>query len=342
MTTAQLKNVIEEEIRTNEYDLTRYLPQGFIPKIMAKTGCTKSSVNRCIAIIRRQTTSVKFKTSKRKKPSNTKTGASAIVEKYLNNHKEYDLSKRLPSGTTFKIAEAIGMPQEKVANAISIIKHRRGLRSRQKVIAIKKPTTNCLVDMFHPLNVERQAPNLNRISSDKILHALMNDIPKGGSGLLIGTPTPFATSPNPKNNLLLTDELEIAVVLRLTCDVDPTIVVGNSISPDKADMKGHFWKNNNSTNTSDVIVDRVDRDSYTRYITKMVEQHSLTKVVLVTSGVWSCAYAARKKYDQEFNFKDPSHYLTSVYPNLHILAMVKFHNIFKVHHLHNGEERIIE
>lgn len=337
--------IIKNNVESNDYDLSKYLPRGFIPKMMEKTGRKKSLINACLATLRKQA-DIRIKQTKltlvvpTRKVSYIHTGVTKIVEQYLKDH-NYNLTKRLKFGEKDKIAHALGIESKKVRNAIQIIKHKNGIRV-QKSKSIKKPSVNNLVQKFKGFDIIRRSPNQNRISSDNILKALMNDIPKGGAGMMIGTPTPFAISTNPKNDLLLTDELEIAIALRLTCGVVPSIVVGNLVSPDKAKVKGLFWKNINSTNNSDITVGRVDRDSYTYHVTKMAEEHSLAKVVLITSGVWSCSKPTQMKYGHDFNFKSPSMFLSGIYPNLHILAMVMHGNLFKVHYVHNGKETIIE
>lgn len=334
--------MLQKEISTMGYDLSKYLPRGFIPKMMKKTGRKKSTINQSIHRFRNEMkiVSARSKKPRPKKPDCRKTGTSTIVEKYIEDN-GYDLTRRLSLGSIDKIASGVAIERKKVKNAISVIKRKNGLRV-QTGNNVKRPAVNNLVEIFEPFNVEKQSPNQNKICSDRILYALMDDIPKGGAGLLIGTSTPFATSPTPKNNLLLTDELDIAVLLRMTCKHLPRIVVGNLISPKKAEIKGLFWRNINSTSNCEISVQPVDRDSYTQQITALAEEHSLVKVVLMGGGVWSCSEPSRRKYKQEFNFKSPSLYLSTVYPNLHILAMVMHGNLFKVHYIHNGNDIILD
>ena len=283
------------------------------------------------------------KPTKKQIPSQS---SSEIVKSYFKKSEEYDLTKGLPYGAVIKISKELNLPKKEVTNTILSIRRGLSVNINRKSESISKPTTNRLVKIFEKFGVERQAPNQNRSSSNKIIHALEHLIPAGGAGLLIGTPTPFATSPRANNNLLLTDEFEIAIALKMKCQYLPTIVVGNLISPEKATIKGEFWKSNNSTCNCDVIVDLVNRDSYTRYVTQVAEKHPLSKVVLVTSGVWKCCHRIHKKYGFNFDFQAPSKYLTSIYPNLHILAMVMGDRRrpfqFDVHYLHNGEDIVIE
>jgi len=268
------------------------------------------------------------------------TETQQMVAKVIKTN-NYDLTKRLPIGVLDHIVIKTGLQKNRVKTAILSIKRKNGIRI-QKRKNIEKPQTNILVKKFQKFNVERLLPNQNKVSSEKILRTLIK-LPLGGAGMIIGTSTPFAVSPNCKNNLLLTDELDIAIGLKMTCAHLPRIVVGNLISPEKAKIKGMFWKSINSTCNCDVIVDRVDRDSYTHHVTKLSENHSIAKVVLITSGVWSCCAPIKKKYGHDFNFQSPSLYLSSIYDNLHILAMVMYgQGCFKVHYVHRGNETVIK
>ena len=252
-----------------------------------------------------------------------------------------NIGERLPRKTVPMLAEHYGVSKNHIRYALKAIKKDTGVVGRMESSELKKEKDNEFVTMFRTLNIVRQMPNANRASSTKIIDTLQNRIPHGGAGLLIGTPTPFAVSDYCKNNELLTDELEIAIALNMTTDknIVPTIVVGNLISPEKAQVKGQLWLKNNSTGSWPIIVGRVDRNSYTKHVVTMVEKHHLTKVVLVTSGVWNCSKPTWNKYHQDFDFKSPSEYLVTEYPNLHIIAMVMNNGmVFNVKHLHNGTE----
>jgi len=332
---AETAKVIEQEIIANGYNLHKRFPPGFIPTLIEKTGDNRNRISYLIAKMRKQ----KNYTCANIKNDFLPGSNSYIVKQYLSSN-NYDLTKRLPSGSIDEIVRSTGLTKSQVKNAIHIIKRKNGLRII-KTSSIKKSPTNNLVKLFKKFGIERQSPNQNRIASDTILKHLMT-IPFGGIGLLIGTATPFAVSNTSNNDLLLTDELDIAITLRTTCHfTPPVIVIGNLISPEKAKLKGEFWRNNNSTCNSKIIVGPVDRDYYTMHITRLVEKHSLVKVVLMTSGVWKFSKPSRKKYGHDFNFRSPSLALTKIYPNLHILALVMSANIFKVHHVNKGIETVL-
>jgi len=343
VSTTVAQKMLEFEIETNGYELNKYLPRGFIPKMMEQTGRTRNVISYCLGNIRKKLGVIKLEpatTSEPKLNTNfTRNGLSLIVEKYLNDN-NYNLTKRLPLGSLEQIAKDLKLKKTQVQDSLKVVKKRKGIQVRNSN-TITKPSVNNLVRVFKNFGVERKSPNRNRISSDIICRTLIHDIPNGGVSMMIGTATPFAISPNPKNNCLLTDELEIAAILRHTCDKDPIIIVGNLISPEKAEIKGKFWKNINTTCNCDIIVDRVDRDSFTNHVTKLAEPNLPAKVVLVTSGVWSCCKPTRRKYGYDFNYQSPSLYLSTVYPNLHILAMVMHANIFKVHYINNGKEIVL-
>ena len=252
--------------------------------------------------------------------------------------------KRIPKGTIKNLASTYGVSKNHMRYIFKKTREESGIVTIKKYDMLEKEKNNRLVQMVRELNVIRQLPNQNRNASSTIIDALHNRLPYGGAALFIGTPTPFAVSDNKKNNVLLTDELEVGISLNLTTDKDkkPTIVIGNLISPERAYVKGQMWLHNNTTHTWPIIVDAVDRNSYTKYIVKMVEQFGFLKVVLMTSGVWCCCKSSESKYEQDFNFKSPSEYLTKEYPNLHILAMTMWKGRqFKIIHLHNGKQTIL-
>lgn len=337
------QEMLEFEIEANGYNLNKYLPRGFIPQMMEQTGRTRNVISYCLGNIRTKLGVIKLiprpKSEPKLKGNFTRTGLCVIVEGYLDAH-NYNLTKRFPNGSLDQIAKDLSIDKNQLKDSLKVIKKKKGIMLRKTNTVIKPPVNN-LVEVFTQFKIERKSPNQNRISSDIMCRALVHDIPKGGVSMMIGTATPFAISPNPKNNCLLTDELDIASTLRFTCDKDPIIIVGNLISPEKAETKGKFWKNINSTCNSVVIVGRVDRDSFTRHVTNLAEPNLLAKVVLITSGVWPCSKPTRRKYGYDFNYQAPSLYLSTVYPNLHILAMVMHGNLFKVHYVHNGKETVL-
>ena len=161
--------------------------------------------------------------------------------------------------------------------------------------------------------------------------------------MIIGTPTAFCVSLKATNNMLLIDNMEVATALKFTTDILPTIVIGDLIDPVKANKKAADWRSNNTTANFTIIVDGVDRNGFSYYVTNFATQHIISKVILMTSGVWSCCPETSKKYGGlDFNFKTPSEYLTSKFRNLHILAMVGNGptDQFSIHHLHDGETKV--
>lgn len=338
-------------------DVKKQLPPGTVPKLMENLpGCKRHDINNSIQIIRRSAIAkeaIKIMNSQSHNvdiPEPTTTFRKSYqsidpdIQKKAMDIIQSFLGQRLPKGTIDKFSSQYGISIHHARYLFKRTRKQMGILIKKQDETLKKEKGNKLVTMVRSLDVIRKLPNQNRYASSTIINALQNELPPGGSGLFIGTPTPFAVSDNTKNNCLLTDELEVAIALNMTTSpsIKPTIVIGNLITPDRAQIKGQMWLNNNSTNDWPIIVAPVDRNAYLRYIVRMVEQHSLTKVVLMTSGIWECCKKSRKKYGHDFNFKSPSEYLISVYPNLHILAMVMVNgNQFKILHLHNGKVKTL-
>ena len=109
-------------------------------------------------------------------------------------------------------------------------------------------------------NITRDSPNKERTACDKIIQLINNELPRGGASMIIGTPIAFCVSRMSSNNMLLTDNMEVAVALKFTTDVLPTIVIGDLIDPVKAHKKSADWRSNNSTSNFTIIVDGVDRN----------------------------------------------------------------------------------
>jgi len=281
-------------------------------------------------------------TAKKRKNIKKKKSVSSSIVKLLEA-KGLVLTDRISTAIINEIATEINRRPTTVRNAIYTARKKISF-TRIPNEKLKRETKNDLVSMVRTLNIIRKMPNQNRASSTKIINALHYKLPLGGAALLTGTPTPVAVSDNPKNNCLLTDELEIAASLNVTTDPDikPEIIIGDLVSPDKSHMKGQLWLRNNTTNSWPISVGPVDRNSLTRHIVRLAEKHSLLKVVLVTSGVWDCCSSTQKKYGHDFNFRSPCEYLVSVYPNLHILTMklVNGHQ-FQVLYLNNKGTEIL-
>lgn len=333
-------------------DVTKQLPPGTIPKLMDNfPGCKKHDMNNSVQIVRGWALSKKavalMRSQPQTPPDKTIRKNYQLIDPDLQQ-KVIDIiqtfsGQRLPKGTIDKFSKQHGISIHHARYIFKRTRKQMGILIKKQDETLKREKENKLVIMVRSLNVIRKLPNQNRHASTTIVKGLQN-LPPGGSGLFIGTPTPFAVSDNTKNNCLLTDELEVAIALNMTTSpsIKPTIIIGDLITPERAHIKGQLWLNNNSTNDWPIIVAPVDRNAYLRYIVKMVEQHSLTKVVLMTSGIWECCKKTREKYGHDFNFKSPSEYLISVYPNLHILAMVMVNgNQFKILHLHNGTQTVL-
>jgi hypothetical protein len=183
----------------------------------------------------------------------------------------------------------------------------------------------------------RKMPNLEEGCCNKFIQILKHNIPIGGGGMIIGTPTAFCASEHQSNNELLTDNLKVAIVLELVTDTIPTIVIGNAINQQKANIKAMHWKNNNATSDYNVYVDIVDKYGYFQYVSEFAKRNPFAKVLLMTSGQWGFCRKSQEKYEGwDFNFKEPSEYLVKKYRGLHILAMIG--RSLNVLHLHQDKQ----
>jgi len=258
------------------------------------------------------------------------------------NRRNYDLKKRLPYGFVFEMAKQTGKSTANVQKTIQVIRASKGIvvQKKKKIILSRENGfhSSCLDNNFI-----RSSPSKEAFACKLIIKQL-RILPEGGAGMLIGTPTPFCISHHPKyNKHILDDNLEVAHILKYTTD-HLTIVIGNGIDKAKAEAKADLWKRLFSFSNADIKIESVNRDSYTRLLTIMSERNSLCKIVLMTSGSWGQSKKILDKYNWiDTNFKTPSEYLTSIYPNLHILAMtVGAGYIFGVKYLHNGINKNVE
>jgi len=252
-----------------------------------------------------------------------------IVDKYLDN--------RLPKGTIDQLASKHNVSKGQIKYLLKKIKVERGIFCKTPKGKIEGDF-GFFYDALMNHNITRKLANHNRVSSTKMRNALQFKIPHGGSGLIAGTQTPFAASDNRRNNMILTDELEVAIAMDMFTDETPKIIQGNSVSPVKAHKKALMWERNNSTSHFNIEVGPVDSVGLTQHIVTMVEKHPLTKVALITGGQYQCCESTWKKYKQNFDFKTPCERLTAYYPMLHIMVMVFTGRNFKVLYLHNGKQ----
>lgn len=267
------------------------------------------------------------------------------VEKVINE-KNYDLKEQLPVGLASDLANNLGVPCYDITYIIHHMRKRRGIRVKKHYITKKTSITDIQTHLLEK-ELFRNAPNKEVGACETIVNALLDELPRGGVGMMIGTPTTFCASDKMNNNMIITDNLEVAIMLKATTRFPLKIVIGNAINPEKAKLKAIHWRSNNSTNNSDIKLDRVDRNSFTRHVTALAKRYSLCKVILMTSGVWSYCKNTQKKYEKyniDMNYETPSKILTAKYKNLHILAMTTEPNVlgFCVRYLHNGKNEIIK
>jgi hypothetical protein len=337
--TKQVENYINE----NNLDLSKRLPHGTREVIAKKLNMNPSKVMLALRYIRTTTGTV----------TDLKRGSSKYehIIKYIKEN-NIDLSKRLKYGAVEAIASELMLPKLNVKYCISILRKRKHfLADPIKHHSVEKSRTpevifssNMINDVCREAKLTRDNPNAEKEACDGIIKCLKS-IPGGGAGMIIGTPTAFCVSDSSKNNMLLTDNLKVAIALELTTDIVPMLIIGTGVDKLKANIKQHHWKNNNATSAYTTILDVVDRDSFTHHVSIFANKHPFAKVILMTSGCWIGSNKTNKKWGLELNFKTPSEYLSTKFPNLHIIAMTTVnidkraggHFRYKIHHLHRGK-----
>lgn len=261
-----------------------------------------------------------------------------ILSSYLLEH-SHDLSD-LPYGFAPQASKDLDINVTSIRYAIKRLRKERGIiKNPPKEISIDRTTDiqDCLLS-----NGLIRSSNKEGIACDIIIQTLLKRIPWGGSGMLIGTPTAFCASPHQTNKRIITDNYAVALALQWTTIHPLEIVVGNAIDEEKAKLKASHWKSIDMLNPK-VTLDIVDRDSFSYYVTKFALKSEVSKVILLTSGPWSCSRSTMKKRGLESKFDSPSQFLTKKFRNLHILAMCMDRNGmgFHVKYLHNCNEEII-
>jgi len=250
-------------------------------------------------------------------------------------------NKKVSSDVINELTNKLGIERKSVISKIHALR-KKTAGVNTKADRVHKSSVTDFYKICHKYDITRKSPNKERDACNKIIKVI-NDLPKGGAGMLIGTPTSFCISKNTKNKLLLTDNMEVATTMIHSTNVPTSIVVGNAINPTRAKVKATHWKSNNSTYKCSVLLDIVDQVSYTYYVTQLAETNPLAKVILMTSGLWGFCKESQEKYEGfNFDFKTPSEYLTSKYSNLHIVAMVGGAptESFKIHYLNNGNTTV--
>ena len=314
-------------------DLTKRFDSGTYQIIADAIGLSYKQVKACVRVIRKQ------------KGIGTGQGdKSASIRKCIKET-GVDITKRLDKGTKEAIADLTGATVQQVTNIISTMRKHTKRHIYTKVPAVQPPSRNfpnTFVDYCVENNLTRANPNSEREACNGLCKIILNELPRGGVGMIIGTPTAFCASCHERHKLFLTDNLKVAHMLDMTTDHPPIIVIGNAVDPVKAELKAFHWLNNNTTNHFTIETGIVDKISYTHHITKLAEKHDLCKVILMGSGVWTgSTYSEHKWKGFDFDFRSPSEYLITRYKNLHIVAMTllggehgNFHYIIK--HLYHG------
>ena len=327
------KEKVSDYLTEKNFDLSKRFEKGTFQTIADIVGLSYKQVKACVREIR--------------KDAGIATDQGNKSEAIRNCIKDtsVDITKRLETGTKQAIADLTGATIQQVSNVIST------LRKNTKRNIYKKPQTtnipvmnfpNTFVEYCVENNLTRANPAAEHEACEGLCKVIMDDLPRGGVGMIIGTPTAFCASCHERHKAFLTDNLKVAHILDMTTDEAPIIVIGNAIDPVKAQLKAFHWQNNNTTSHCKIETGIVDKISYTHHITRLAEQHDVCKVILMGSGVWNgSTYSEHKWKGFDFDFRSPSEYLITRYKNLHIVAMTllggehgNFH--YTIQHLYHG------
>ena len=336
MDTTKRKELILNQLSEDNIDINKRLPYGYVTKLSSILEIEKQIVHGAIASLKRES-----------KPKAYLGVHIDAIQKYLKDN-NLDLHKRMPSGSSTELAKILKVTPKSVYNMIGKLRKRDTAKEALKIIEDEQGAPEPTLEDFKELCLKndfiRKAPDKEATACDIICDFLHTRMTRGGAGMIIGTPTAFAASKNQQYKMVASDNLEVAISLKWTTDIIPTVVIGNSVNPEKAKLKALHWSQLSSTSKFNILLDKVDRDSYTHHVTRFAEANSFAKVIMMMSGVWECAESTRKKYGMELNFKDPSVYLSTIYPDLHILAMTR--NIkkfgFSIQHVHRGKITQVE
>jgi len=170
----------------------------------------------------------------------------------------------------------------------------------------------------------------------KIGRLLTNTVPKGGSGILMGSPTAICASQDSMSKNLIIDNTGVATALLFSTDY-MRIVVGNIIDPEKATLKVAQWKNLDLFRDIPVEDYPLDARGFYDKVTEMITAgNKFLKVVFLSSGVW---YGKNeKRFDA--NFHDAAMELSRKHSGLHLLTMVRSHPGFNIHYINKGKTKV--
>lgn len=251
----------------------------------------------------------------------------------------YDLTRNIPTDFISKMVKETGKSREQIRALINTIRKERHIHTQRLP---KRPNSkhNKVIEMCQKAGLIRSS-NKQGVVTRAIIKFILNNLPLSGAALMIGTAGPFFHSKMPSmKNTIIDDEYGLAIMLRYTSDKF-TIIVGNGVSKRKARIKADQWRASFILRPVDVEEDIVDRDSFSSWISRIAEKHSVCKVVLLTSGSWTGQHSS-KEHGIDANFKSPAEYLSKTFRNLHILAIRRRAEYsFDAIYLHNGSEKII-
>lgn len=180
------------------------------------------------------------------------------------------------------------------------------------------------------------------IACDAIVGLMRYVLPRANNSLVIGTPTPACIMSNKSNAKTIIDDNKRVVIEVKESSDNIYMVIGNAVDAEKAKAKKFLWNNEQSTRNIPITLDRVDSESFHRYVAGLASKGGICRVILLTSGSWVGNTTTYNKYGMDLNFRSPSIHLTKLFPNLHIIAMTRAGGSFgfNIAYIEGGKEEI--
>lgn len=261
---------------------------------------------------------------------------SILLKDELKNQGMF-IKDRFKQGDIIKLSNKLNINEVDIYQIITRLRKQQGIKINSKKSRFKEIEIGSRTPINYLVLADKQyraGPRLERTACDTFIHALTNVVPYGGISLIIGTPAIFSACPEGNYISLCMDNLEVAIIAKLTTQVPGLIVIGNCINHKKAMSKATEWKSNNITNKFKVLVGPVVRDTLYYHIKLLAKKYKLVKVILMTSGVWEDTISTRNKRKKDFphlppldfNFEAACKQAVKDYDNVHILAMAKGYN----------------
>lgn len=274
-------------------------------------------------------------------------GYTERVSNYLED-RHFNLGDYMSHGDKEMIANETGIPLQSVKGAISYLRQKTGKVAAPLPVVRGKKVYTGVYDYCVDKGFFRKNPQGEDGAMRTIQEAIKNWLPDGGGCIVTGTPSPYSISQQGDSGIIWVNNLDIFSCLNIFTDEEcpHVIVIGNAMNPEKAHEKALNFKKLSTTRDYKIIETVVDREGFRSNVGLLCERNKdiTIKCILMSGGSWEGSKTtSRKNGGLDLNFKEPSHYLSRRYPNLHILAMTNgpTGKTFDVHYIHKGEDIIV-